>query len=453
MNGNDELERQLRATLHERAAEAPPGDHVADRVLADVAGSPTATRSRRGWATWTMPLLAAAAVVAVIASVLGVSHSTNTAEPARPSIGSTTSPTATRTSTAPSSGAPTVRAPAPRARKSQPLALGVVQWDKTSSGSALNHFQATDATFYRTDQAWLLGTADCLKGSVQPCPAMARTDDGGKTWSSVPNPPGNPTQIRFANPQTGYAFSSSRLDMTTNGTDWVQQPGGALALETLDNDVIRVGQRNASCSGLCADVVETAAVGSAKWTPSKLAPIKAHAVELQRTPGHAFLLFRDTGASKPGRPASALFSSDDNGIVWRPRGDVCTTLGPDYSATSIAVGADGATLHVLCRSVHGRWAIFTGGRRATLPPGAGRYPLVELGAVDAKTLFVVADRLYRSADGGQTWHAVLRYSPNSDLGAPEFEDADVGRWFTDGGRVMWTTTDSGNTWRGVSFSS
>jgi hypothetical protein len=453
MNGNDELERQLRATLHERAADAPPGNRVADRVLAEVAGSPTATRSRRGWGTWTMPLLAAAAVVAVIATVLGVSHTSNTAAPAHPSIGSTNSAPDTPISTAPTRSAPTVSGPAFPLRRLQPPAPGVVQWDKTSSGLALNHFQATDATFYGTAQAWLLGVADCLKGSVQPCPAMAQTDDGGKTWRSVPNPPGNPAQLRFANPETGYAFSPSRLDMTTNGTDWVRQPGGALALETLDDDVIRVEQRDASCTGLCTDVVETAPVGSGRWTPSKLAPVKARGVELERTHGHAFLLFRDTSASTPGRPASALFSSDDNGIVWRPRGDVCTKLGAGYSATSIAVGADGATLHVLCRSVHGRWALFTGDRRATVPPGTGRYPLLELGAADAKTLFVVADRLYRSADGGQTWHAVLRYSPNSDLGAPQFEDAGVGRWFTDGGRVMWTTSDSGYTWRGLSFSS
>jgi hypothetical protein len=400
-----------------------------------------------------MPLLAAAAVVAVIATVLGVSHTSNTAGPAHPSIGSTISPPDTPISTAPTTSGPTVPGPTPRVRRSQPPAPGIVQWDKTSSGLALNHFRATDATFYGTAQAWLLGSADCLKGSVQPCPAMAHTDDSGKTWRSVPNPPGNPTQLRFANPETGYAFSTSRLDMTTNGTDWVRQPGGALALETLDGDVIRVEQRVASCSGLCADVVETAPVGSSKWTPSTLAPIKARSVELERTHGHAFLLVRDTAASTPGRPVSALYSSDDNGIVWQSRGDVCTKLGSAYSATSIAVGADGATLHVLCRSVHGRWGIVSGGRRATLPPGAGRYPLVELGAADARTLFVVADRLYRSADGGQTWHAVLRYAPNSDLGAPEFENAEVGRWFTDGGRVMWTTTDSGYTWQGVSFSS
>jgi photosystem II stability/assembly factor-like uncharacterized protein len=453
MTGNHELERQLRATLNDRAVEAPRGEDVADRVLAEVAGRPTATRSRRGWSTWTMPLLAAAAVVAVIAAVLGVSHGSDTAAPADPSMGATVSPANARTSATPESTLPTDFGPAPRAKLSPQPAPGIVQWDKTSSGLALNHFRAVDATFYGTDEVWLLGTADCLKGSVQPCPAMAQTDDGGKTWRSVPNPPGDPSQIRFANPRTGYAFSASRLDMTTNGTDWVEQPGGAVALETLDNNVIRVSRQNASCVGLCTDVVETAAVGSNAWTPSKLARVKARSVELQRTHGHAFLLLRDTAASKPGRPASALYSSDDGGAVWRARGDVCTKLGVGYSATSIAVGADGAALHVLCRNGHGRWAMFSGGRRATLPPGAEHYPLVELGAADAKTLFVVADRLYRSADGGQTWHAVLRYGPNSDLGAPEFESATVGRWFTDEGRVMWTTTDAGYTWHGVSFSS
>jgi photosystem II stability/assembly factor-like uncharacterized protein len=448
MNGNPELENQLRAMLHERATEAPPGDGVADRVLAEVAGPPAATRSRRGWGTWTMPLLAAAAVVAVIASVLGVSRSSNTAEPAHPSIGATpsvTPPTSDAVTSAPN--------PAPTGTRSMRTtsAPTAVQWDQVGGGAPLNHFRATDATFYGTTQAWLLGSADCITGPVRPCAAMAHTGDAGRTWQSVPNPPGNVTQIRFANPKTGYAFGPSRLEMTTDGADWTRESGGAVALETLDDNVIRVAQRDPSCVGLCTDVVETSAVGGNLWMPSKLAAFKARGVELQRTHGHAFLLVRDSGT--PGQPSTSLFTSNDGGIVWQPRTDQCTKIRGGFTAVSMAVGTDGASMHLLCRNTYGRWAISSDGRRGTLPPGTDRYPLVELGASDAQTLFVVADRLYRSADGGQTWHAVLRYAPNADLGPPEFENGEVGRWFTDGGRVVWTTKDSGRTWQGVSFSS
>jgi hypothetical protein len=136
-----------------------------------------------------------------------------------------------------------------------------------------------------------------------------------------------------------------------------------------------------------------------------------------------------------------------------PRKDECAALGAGFAVTSMAVGTDGGSLHLLCRSVRGRWAIVSDGRLGTVPAGTQRYPLLELGAADKNTLFVVADRLYRSADGGQTWHAVLRYGPNADLGPPEFQDGTVGRWFTDDGRVVWTTSNAGRTWHGVSFSS
>lgn len=448
MNGNEELEKRLRAMLRDRAGRAPSGDGVIERVLAEAAGPPSAVRRRRSWGTWTMPLLAAAAVVAVIASVLAVSNSNNTATPAGPSIEATHSDSSTGSRTPPEPKTPT-SAPAPFYAASAPT---TAKWDQVGGGQRLTHFRVVDATFLGTKQAWLLGTADCLKGRVQPpCDAMVRTDDSGATWQSVP-PPGSFDHIRFANTTTGYAFSPSRLDMTTNGTDWVQQAGGAVALETLDNNVIRVAQRDPSCVGACTDFVETSAVGSTSWTRSKLGPFRARAVELQRTHGHAFLLVR--GGNPAGHPRTSLFSSDDGGMVWQRRSDGCTKLGSGFAAFSMAVGPSGASLHLLCRDVRDRWAIVSVGRRGTVPAGVTKsVSSLELGAADQGTLFLVADGLYRSADGGQTWHAVLRYAPKADLGPPEFENAAVGRWFTDGGRVVWTTTDSGRTWHGVSFSS
>lgn len=447
MNGNQELEKRLRAVLRDRAGDAPSGDGVAERVLAEVTQAPTVLRSRRGWGAWTMPLLAAAVVVAVIASVLTLSRSSNTAAPAHPSVGATHSePSQDSTPPAPTSSVPITKsvpfrtAPAPR----------FPTWDLVGGGQQLAHFRAVDATFIGTNQAWLLGTADCLKGPVwPPCNAMVRTDDGGTTWQSVP-PPGTFDHIRFATPTIGYAFSPSHMDLTMNGTDWVPQSGGADALETLDNNVIRVAQLDPSCVGACTDIVETSSIGSSSWTRSNLPPFRATSVQLQRTHGLAVLLVRDVTKSGP---KTTLFSSVDRGVNWQARPDGCTNVGPGFAATAMAVGAQGTSLHLLCRSVHGRWAIVSDGRRGTLPPGTQHYPAMELGAADANTLFVVADRLYRSADGGQTWHAVLRYSPNQDLGPPEFESGSVGRWFTDGGRVVWKTTDSGRTWHGVSFSS
>jgi len=62
---------------------------------------------------------------------------------------------------------------------------------------------------------------------------------------------------------------------------------------------------------------------------------------------------------------------------------------------------------------------------------------------------VVQGALYRSTDSGNSWTPVPKLHDVTFVG---FEDGHDGRAVADGGRTIWTTTDSGATWTGGAIS-
>jgi hypothetical protein len=433
-----DLETRLREVLSERARQAPPGAPLAERILAEL--DAPVLRPQRGWRTWTFPLLAAAAVAAVIATVVGLSrvHFSSAPEPA----GTHTAPhSSTATSPTPTSATPsTAAAPVPVTRI-----------------AGLPHFQVIDTTYFGTDRSWALGAADCSSTDQRPCAALANTTDGGRSWHrlALPNGLTIPLQtcaascvrgIRFATPSVGYLFGPSTLLITADGgASWMPAAGGAVAIETLDNTVIRVALHDPSCSDRCRFDLSSAPIGSDVWTPSALPEVTGQSVQLVRTAGSSYLLVRQ-GAS-PTDARGVLYRSTDGGAGW-------TRIGAKYAGLrSEAVASDGS-LYLVCTTKAGT-RLFRYGSTAPIGLAPGVTDVsgsVELTAADAKTLLLVADRLYRSTDGGHSWRVVLDHAPNSDLGPPAFEDATLGHWATDGGRVFWTTTDGGATWTETVFS-
>ena len=123
---------------------------------------------------------------------------------------STTSPksaTATNVAIPPASESPTVVASA--------LPLG---------------FEPESASFVSADTGFVLGIGHCSSGS---CVTIARTQDGGMTWTSIPVPdvsltrPGNPksstdavSKIRFLNINIGYVFGPDLYATRDGGTTW-----------------------------------------------------------------------------------------------------------------------------------------------------------------------------------------------------------------------------------------
>jgi photosystem II stability/assembly factor-like uncharacterized protein len=449
-----DFEDRLRASLRRHAAEAPDGDRPAERILREAARPVPSRRRRRGWRTWTLPLAAAGAVAAIAATLVGVNQVHHSAAPA-----GTTVPTATQVMT--HAAAPTV--PHTTAAPSPTVPAG------------LSHVRVLDATFVGPDDGWLLATADCL-GKPGTCTAMLRTVDGGAHWTSFKPPPANVPgigncaapcvdHIRFANADTGYAFGPSAFFVTTDaGTHWTQQTGAAVALETLDNNVIRVSAVPAGCGPPgCGYAVQTSSIGSATWTsrslPRYLGGMTTGA-QLSRGGHDAYLLVTGHPAGGASSAISTLYVSTDDGATWSDRGEPCPQAGgPAGEVDSVAIAAGGADrVSVLCVTRQSPQPRIVATSRdhglhfAVLSPtpgyGAG------LLAGDPTTVLLVAGQsggpaVYRSVDAGRTWQV-----PPGLTGGVSwvgFESTTVGRIVSDTGRTIWTTHDAGAQWTPFSF--
>lgn len=479
---DDDIERRLRASLSAHAADAPSGDRVADEIVRQAldrgSDAPTVLRPRGGWRTWTTPLLAAAAVAAIAAAVFGTSHLHNSAEPAAPSL--STQPTDTTIVPAPILTPAVTPTPALSGRLTPPATLtpsaglsgtsglaGTFQPPAPAGPAKLMNFRAVDATFIGTDDGWALGTADCLTGTGT-CPAMMRSTDGGQTWTSMPQPTGAQIgadgieNIRFATDQIGYAYGPNALYMTIDaGATWAKQPGGAIALETADHNVIRVTSPHTGCPGPCDVRVETAPVGSADWTPATLpGGYPEDGLQFVRAGSDAYLLFFGNPAGGAERATSVLFRSSDDGKTWTRSGEPCPQTRLEVDSIAIATG--GGAVNVLCEVRQDAnnlpanrldIAISTdGGVHFAAKPGALPWQWVNQLAGYPSGVLIAAgvNGGYRSTDGGTSWQPIpeLRGQRVSFAG---FENQTIGKLITNGGRTIWLTTDAGRTWTPVPF--
>lgn len=452
-----DLENQLRAELHRRAEHAPAGTALAERIVA-AARAEARPSGRRGWPTWTMPLLAAGAVAAIVTGVfVGVSQIRHDASPTTPGFG-THAPTPPLSTPAPHpSPSPTLGSTSPTSAAASRTA------SVPDNPVGLNNFVVNDITFYGADDGWALGDADCLKGPGT-CPAMVRTTDGGRTWHSMPQPPiganGAATGIRFATDQIGYAYSDTLLEMTTDGgRTWTSDSGGALALETLDGNVIRLISTGGGCGALCGLAVEYAPLGQATWTRASLSigPTAAvDSVQLVRSDSDAYVLTTGHTAGGAGTAYSTVYVSVDDGASWTARQDPCRgTTRPESDAVAIAA-APGGVLTALCQvrqaGAGGDFLVRSSDAGAHFAPSRATLPQfsAHLLAGDPSTVLVAAGQgSYRSTDGGASWAPITAVTGTATFVG--FESPTLGRIVTDGGRTVWTTTDAGAHWTPFHF--
>jgi photosystem II stability/assembly factor-like uncharacterized protein len=457
---NDDVERALRASLAENAKHAPSGDVLAERIIAEAdhlrpVGDLRAPRPRR-WRSWTLPLIASGAVAAMVAAVVVAAQLRHpSAHPAGPPASSLTT-SAPVSSTAPTS-APT-SAPSTTTAPSSPPS---VTQQAPPVTPVPGRFEVADLTFVSPHQGWALGSGDCFKDRSQRCIAVARTSDGGQTWTSVLNPPANISvggscvapcveHIRFATPEIGYAYGADALFLTTDGgADWSQQAGGATSLEVENGTALRVtGGR-----------LLIAATGTDGWQPASLPGGAVVDGPVYRAAHSAFVLAGDGSAGQ----ARAILSSGDDGRTWVKRANPCAgpqAKGPPH----VAVGADGALVLMCVDDIVSptshvapsfRVTVSTDGG-ATFTPARFTAPSPKLrafAAADAATLFFCADALYRSTNGGQSWQRVAS-DASTESGAVAFvgfENPATGRWVTGDGSSVWTTTDGGSSWTQHAF--
>jgi photosystem II stability/assembly factor-like uncharacterized protein len=448
--GEDPVVDALRASLHEHARQTPAADGLAERIIASVDIRPPARdvhrTPRRGWRTWTLPLVAAGSVAAVVGGAIAIEQVSSESDKAAPAG----SPTAVHS--APATGRPSVATSAPTQVRSTP----------TSVDTSLHGVKVLDLTFAGLDDGWALASADCIRGAGK-CTALLRTTDG-TTWKSMPGAAFNVAgvkgcadpcveHLRFANDQVGYAFGPSAFFMTTDGgRRWTAETGGAEALETLNGNVIRVVSDGSGCPGPCAVQAEFSSIGSPSWKPVPLGRPTGSAnygISFARGGSDAYLLFSGHTAGGAGNATSTLYRSTDNGVGWFPRGEPCPQSGGEIDSTAIAA-APGGRVSVLCatRQAPLRYSVATSsdhGATFTAQPGVIPAATADTLTGDPATVLVAAGTgLSRSTDGGRSWAAVPDVTGR--ISFVGFESDRVARAVADDGRTIWTTRDGGASW-------
>lgn len=437
----NDFEDRLRASLARHAEQAPPAGLLAERIVHATARTDGVPAPRRwGWRTFALPLLAAGAVGAVVGGAFAVqSLTSHTASPPGPTAG--------HSAPAVSQGVTPTPVPSPT----------------SIATTDLHDVRVVDLTFAGTDDGWALASADCETKPGR-CTAFLRTTDG-KTWKSMGGPAFNVagvddcaapcvTGMRFATDSIGYAYGPSAFFMTMDGgLHWTRERGGAVAVESLNGNVIRVTATSTGCPGPCGLQVETARIGSTAWTPAVLPGSQpGFGVQLSRGGDTAYLLFPINWAGA-GPDVTALYRSSDEGHTWQRGDEPCPQTGGPAVAFAVAAAPQGR-VSVLCGPRdEQRFFVATstdGGahfaaQAGAIPPQAGGFALTG----DPTTVLVVGGKgLAVSTNGGASWTTPAQ--PTGTVTWLGFESNTVGRVVTDN-RTIWTTRNAGTTWTAVTL--
>jgi photosystem II stability/assembly factor-like uncharacterized protein len=460
---HDPLTERLRDTFARHAAQAPNADPLAERIVRAAttsapspSPSPERQRGWRTWRTWALPLAAAGAVGAVVAAVVGIeSYHPHAAAPAG----------------SPSTGRPAASSTASTATASVVPAPPAVATSSAAPRVALRDVRVLDLTFVSSDEGWALGSADCLHGSGR-CTALLHTTDG-QTWHSMPGAAFNVAgvqncadpcvdHLRFANGSVGYAYGPTALLMTTDGgLSWQRQPGGAVFLESLDGNVIRVLAPHTGCPAECFEGVQTAPIGSSHWTPAVLVPTPSGSGSgggfgmsfARGGGGDAYLLMLGHAAGGGSTATSTLYRSTDRGQHWTSVGEPCPQQGGEVDSSLVAGAPDGR-VSVLCtvrQSPHRSFVATStdAGLHFTAQAGALPTSVLMSGSAPALSgdpttvLLIAGDGIAISRDGAASW--TVPPQPRGSVTFAGFESASVGRVVTDQ-QTLWTTRDAGRTW-------
>lgn len=469
MNHEPGLERQLRAMLHRHAADAPHPGTVAGRVLhaadAASAAAPRDEITTRRWWTWSLPVAAAAIVAAVVATLAAAGAFSPNGERGHqaPALSPTVLPSL-------SSGPERITSPGPAPTTHPTTPPGGV------GGPAV-----LDLSFVGNDEGFALAARNCAAGALG-CTQLLHTTNGGARWTASPLPAParvdacvqqakclslSVDHLRFATQQVGYVWGTNDgpfLMTTDGGRSWLRDSVAVhvAALETLSGNVIRI-VNECGCAPGARFTVQVAAVGSSAWrTVATPTALDGDSVVLTRVHHLAALLVRQNPAGGAGSARSTLLVSGDDGASWRDRGEPCPQGAPSGQAggevdTVAATTAPDGSVVALCTprgGAGGSFVIVSTDEAASFRPAPatlGASPGTLIAAASARTIFVLSDALYRSADGGATWTRVQQNSTGPLVAAwIGFESTSVGRALEGSAsteqHTLWTTVDGGLTW-------
>lgn len=288
-------------------------------------------------------------------------------------------------------------------------------------------FEPASVTFVSASTGFVIGVdSSCAAGS---CVALARTTDGGTSWSALPAPPAayvnrfstpgsTPavSEVRFADELDGWIWGPSLFATHDGGVTWqaVSLGGAVVSLEASGGFVDAVvspctGEQE--CTGslqLYQAPAEGGSFSRVLTGPSTLSTgATGFHLSLHAPVGFGVM----SGVEEPGQAVVYATSDLASANGWKPFPDPCA-VSSGYGLDAF-VAPDTTHLYTLCSGAGAAGSVMkevvqTENGKSTVmgTPPLGGDP-ESLGATPSGTLVVSAASgaswLYRSVDGGSTW--------------------------------------------------
>jgi hypothetical protein len=466
MKNDESFEQDVRASLRASATEPVP-----DELVARVRGIPAREPSARGGVGGLRLLarlalnLAAAAVVVVAIAALIVSRNGGNIPAGGPETGPGNVATPSISMATPgSSSVPSTTASAAPSATAPVTSTSLAPSATPGAATPLLGLSPVSVTFVSPDDGWVLGTAPCSTGQ---CAAIARTVDGGRTWTAgtAPDAPIFPgpsdvtpgvSGLRLADARNGWAFGPDLWVTHDGGTTWARLaiPGLAAgttvaALETAGGIVYAVVFDAGDYR------VASSPVGTDDWSLSPVrVPVGAGpvpSVQLVLSGGAGWLLENDRTVVAGARLVNGAW------VTWQP--PCADVVGPAFLAasgpTDVAAACDvglwgnPAGDHLYLSHDGGSTFVESGPAvplQMAAQATAASPSVIVVGGSDSTGTVLVA-----TFDGGRTWTVVARLGTVAiaDLGFTTPTQGVV--IATPAGRpaTLLVTRDGGRTWRAV----
>lgn len=468
----DPFEEEIRRTLAREAAEPAP-----ERLIARVAAM--RREPRRGWlsarlrprldarssSAWKLGFGLVALAVLVVAGGVFMSGYVPSQPGGGSPLGGSVAP-----SSPPGSGSQPIATP-PASGMVSPAVSPAASAPGAGpvGGPVPTGFQPVSVTFVSANAGWLLGSATC---TGQPCPAIVRTTDSGRTWQGIPAPAASITPpgglgaagvsgLRFADALDGWAFGPDLWATHDGGATWrkVSLPGAGTETQVMALETAAGVVHAAFFAGGGGGVIQisTSPIGTDAWTVSPTqvqfgaGPVPHAQFVLHGTTG--WLIEVDRTVVDGARLVSGTWRA------WQP---------PCLDANGPATLAAATDLDLVAACDIGVWSTPTGvhlyastDAGSSFTEAASKVPVFDIQGVAASTpsatvvggsLSGGGSALVASFDGGRTWTPVYVLKSTgsfSDLGfTTESQGVTIASSGTGSAQLL-MTRDGGHTWSPV----